>query len=189
MAAGIIVNDLSELLGKPRRTKRQKESLDQKTFVKALIATGLGHFWVQKTMGTFDPVRKVFRKNTAVRGISDICGFLFKTGRAVFIEVKWVKDVDKKRKLVFKSTITDEQKEFLLRAHDGGCIAGIAFSLDDCMAIVKENDEVFPRHPRTYMFLPEKDLTEYVEKYKVLKAAQVAARQNPVTRYVTWRSS
>lgn len=180
---GVPLDELDPPLIQPRRSRKQKETQDQKIYVKALNASGLGYFWRVKTMGTYDPIRKTFRRNSDIRGLSDISGYRFNGGRAVFIEVKWVRDVDKKRNLIFKTTLTPEQKEHLLRAYDAGCIAGVAFTLEDAVAIAHDDPERYPRHPRTFMFLPEVRLNEYVEKYKILKKAFTEKNQDPLWRY------
>lgn len=45
-----------------------------------------GFFWRNNTTGVWDPVRKVFRKNNNLKGVSDIIGVM--NGKAIFIECK-----------------------------------------------------------------------------------------------------
>ena len=156
--------------------KRQQESVNQKTYVKALNALGIGFFYRVKNMGTFDKERGFYRKpwDTTV-AIPDICGYL-KNGRAVYIEVKYVPKYEKKKKLVFKTQIGDNQKRFLYEAYKAGCIASVAFCLDDVLATVKDGTQDYIRHPRTYMFLQGLDdvlLEKIVEEYK----AKISARR------------
>lgn len=157
----------------PPKRKKQQESQDQRAYVQALNMGGNGRFFRIKTMGTFDPVRMQYRKHFDVKGIPDIIGFT-KNGIACFIEVKRVGKNGEPKKLVYAVKISDDQKLFLLDAHRSGCRAGVAFNLDDCLAIVKNDSRRYPRHPRTYAFLPaperEKLAGEYEEQIKRLRA-------------------
>ena len=168
-------------LKQPKRNKRQKESVDQRFYVKALNASGLGFFFRIKSMGTFDPTRGVFRKNSDITGIPDIIGYL-KNGTAVFIECKHVEKVEAKKKLLFKVQIKDDQKQFLLAAYLSGCRAGVAFNLDDCLAIVHNQPLAHPRHPRTLCFLPEPELTKKAMEYMENKKALAKINQDPLAR-------
>lgn len=158
-------------------------------------------------MGTFDPIRKVYRKDygQALVAIPDICGYrkpyfsaiLANSGGQpltkaipVYIEVKNVKGVEKKRKLVFKCKITDQQKEFLLRAHRSGCLAGVAFTLEDALAIAHDDPVRYPRHPRTYLFLDldengRRELADRVAEYEAAKKALSRMKQDPVAAATT----
>lgn len=184
----------------PPRGKRQQESANQRLYVKALLATGLGFFYRVKNMGTFDPIRKVYRKDygQALVAIPDICGYrhrhtvkrLDPLAVPVYIEVKNVKGVEKKRKLIFKCKITDQQKDFLLRAHRSGCLAGVAFTLEDALAIAHDDPVRYPRHPRTYLFLDldeagRRELTERVADYEAAKKALSRMKQDPVAAATT----
>ena len=175
----------------PRKPRgRQKESANQREFVRALNATGEGFFYRVKNMGTFDPVRKIYRKDygTALVAIPDICGYLFNhkvkrldpIARPVYIEVKNIERVEARKKLIFAVKITDQQKEFLLRAHNSGCLAGVAFTYEDCLAIVKDDPVRYPRHPRTYCFMPRPWLEEYAVRYAEEKKALSRLKQDPV---------
>lgn len=80
-------------------------------------------FWVNKTQGTFDPIRKTFRSNKDPyfrKGISDICGVFTKTGRAFFIEVKSK-----------KGRLSPEQRDFIEDMSNSNAIAFVARSIED----------------------------------------------------------
>jgi hypothetical protein len=168
-------------LKQPRPRKRQQESANQRMFVKALTSTGLGFFYRVKNMGTFDAKRGIYRKDygTALVAIPDICGYR-KDGKAIYIEVKYVQKVEQKRKLVFACRITDDQKEFLKRAHESGCLSGIAFTLEDCLAIAHDDPLRYPRHPRTWMFMPQAFQDVKIAEWGETKKALSRLKQDPV---------
>lgn len=173
---------------KKKVPKRQQESILQKEMIRFLNGLNIGFFYRVRNGGQWDPTRKTFRKNAELVAVSDIVGWN-KNGRAVYIEVKRTSsDVDKKKKLIFSVKITDAQKEFLLRAHKHGCISGVAFTEKDCLNIVMDDPVRFPRHPRTYLFLPRPELEEYGEKYRELLAEHAKSAQDPVIRHVKWAS-
>ena len=150
-------------------------------FVRALNQLGIGFFYRVKNMGTFDPIRKFYRKDPSKVAIPDICGD--KTmGRAVYIECKRVARLEKKKKLIFKVKFQDGQKEFLLNAHRRGQIAGVAFNLEDAISIVKEDEKNYPRHPRTWLFLPEAELEVKAQIYLQNKRALAERNQDPIKR-------
>lgn len=166
--------------------------------MRALLTTGLGFFYRVKNMGTFDPVKKIYRKDygTSLVAIPDICGYIHNRRTRfvslshppaipVYIEVKYIKDVDRKRALTFSCKITDEQKRFLLDAHKAGCRSGIAFTLEDCLAIAYCDPDRYPRHPRTWMFLPEPELAVKVAEYQEKKKALSRLKQDPVAAATT----
>lgn len=76
--------------------------------------------WKVKSVGTFDPVKKVFRTpaRNYLKGVADILG-IYK-GKPLAIEVK-----SKKGKL------SEHQRLFLIRFHENGGIAIIAKSVED----------------------------------------------------------
>ena len=78
--------------------------------------------WVQKTQGTYDPRKKVFRKSAMKKGVADICGLL-RNGRMFCIEVKRPGGI-----------LSDEQYIFLADINRNGGIAFMANNLE----IVKE---------------------------------------------------
>jgi hypothetical protein len=62
----------------------------------------------------------------AVKGYPDLSGYRRRDGKAIFIEVK-----------TKKGEATTEQKKFIKVAKESGCLAGIAWSIDDAKEIVK----------------------------------------------------
>lgn len=164
-----------------RATKRQVESHNQRQYVRALLMAGLGFFYRVKNMGTYDAKKGAYRKDYGMSlvAIPDICGYT-RAGRAAFIEVKYVQQVEQKKKLTFACKITDLQKEFLLRAHRSGAIAGLAFTLEDTLAIAHDDPLRYPRHPRTWMFLPAAELAEKEREYLEKKKALSRLKQDPV---------
>lgn len=163
-----------------RQSKNQRESTLQRQIIKDLHRAGAGHFYRIRNGATFDPKIGKFRSNTAEPGIPDICGYT-KAGQAVFIECKFIEKVEEREKLVFPIKITEEQKDFLFRAHKAGCRAGVAFTVEDALAIALDS-YVYPRHPRTYLFLPSKSVEEYAERYAAHKKALAEERKDPLTR-------
>ena len=85
------------------------------------IAAGL--YWAGKYKdGIVTSPRAV---KIAVRGYPDLAGYRRRDGKAVFIEVKTGKG---------KATI--EQEKFIKVAQESGCLAGIAWSIEDAREIV-----------------------------------------------------
>jgi penicillin-binding protein-related factor A (putative recombinase) len=75
--------------------------------------------WKAKTVGTYDPTKKVFRKNAGyMKGVSDILGIW--QGKFFAIEVKTP-----------KGRVSPEQKVFLARFQEEGGIAFVARSVED----------------------------------------------------------
>lgn len=182
-------------LTQPRKGKRQQETANQRQYVQALLTTGLGFFYRVKNMGTFDARKGIYRKDygMALVAIPDICGYIFShrvkrldpIARPCYIEVKFVRDVEKKRKLVFACKITDLQKEFLLRAYRAGALAGVAFTLEDALSIAYDDEDRYPRHPRTWLFLPAEELAQKVAEYTEKKKALSRLKQDPVAAATT----
>ena len=81
----------------------------------------------------------------------------------MFIEAKYIQHLDKKKKLIFKVTISLDQIEVLRKAQDMGCIAGVAFNVHDAIAIARDDEYLYPRHPRTYCFM-DKEKIMYIFK-------------------------
>lgn len=154
-------------------------------FVRALNQVGLGFFYRVKNMGTYDAKKGTYRKDygAGLVAIPDICGFT-KAGRAAFIEVKYIEGVEKKQKPVFSCKITDLQKEFLLRAHRSGAIAGVAFNLEDALSIAHDDELRYPRHPRTWLFLPEAELNPLADAWLEKRKALSRLKQDPVASVV-----
>lgn len=181
---------LQAQIKKPKKPKRQQETLNQKDYIQRLNAAGLGFFYRIKSTGTFDPIRRTFRKNSELVGLPDIAGFTFNDRQGVclpvYIEVKLVKQVEKRRKILFKVKITNEQKDFLLKAYRAGCRAGVAFNYYDAIGIATGDMERYPRHPRTFCFLPQDELEAYAEEFKRLKHEHYLKAQDPVIKEVSW---
>lgn len=78
------------------------------------------YVWVNKTQGTYDPIRKVFRRSNMLKGVSDILGIIPDTGQLLAIEVK-----------TKTGKISEEQKEFIEHINKNGGIAFVCKSLDD----------------------------------------------------------
>ena len=174
----------------PRRlAKTQKETIDQKAFVQALnLKFRDGFFYRVKNMGTYDAVRGFYRKNAELVAIPDICGYRShklagnggRLAQNVFIECKHVQKVEQKRKLCFKVKISNEQKDFLSSAYKSGCLAGVAFTLDDAISIAANDSIRHPRHPRTWCFLAGQEQEEKAEIWKKERAAKAALNQDPL---------
>lgn len=171
-----------------RRRGKQQETANVRTWVRALNMLGVGFFFRVKNTGTWDPHRKIFRKDSSADfvAIPDICGYRKRDPLlACYIEAKWVAGLEKNTKLIFYVKITDKQKEFLLDAHKAGHLAGVAFCLDDAIAIAMNDPTRYVRHPRTWMFLP-KDQHEYViARYQEQKKALSRLKQDPVASVTT----
>lgn len=75
--------------------------------------------WRNQTTGLYDPTRKVFRKFTGLKGVSDILGIL-PGGRFLAVEAK--------KKGGYPSP---EQREFIQNVNDRGGIAFVARSTED----------------------------------------------------------
>lgn len=166
-----------------RRGGKQKETANVRMWVRALNQLGVGFFWRVKNMGTWDPVRKFFRKDLSndFVAIPDICGHRTRAPLlGCYIEAKYIDKVENKKKLIFSVKITQAQKDFLYNAHRAGHLAGVAFTLDDCIAIAMNDPVRYVRHPRTYLFLPEDQHEMVIARYKEQKKALSLLKQDPV---------
>lgn len=105
--------------------KKGPEKILQDAVLKYLHARGI-FCWAQKNAGTFDPVKKIFRRNTTMKGVSDILGLLPNDGRMLAIELK------------AKTPVSPEQKVFLEKVKQDGGISGVARCLEDVMEIIDE---------------------------------------------------
>lgn len=82
-------------------------------------------FWSNASVGIYDPVRKMYRKNNSpfqLKGTSDILG-MFHGGRMFALEVK-----------AGKNKPTAEQKIFLDEINQGGGLGIVAYSVDEVKA-------------------------------------------------------
>ena len=76
--------------------------------------------WANKTQGTFDPKRKVFRTNKKqLKGVPDILGIL-PDGRFLGIEVKRRPNI-----------LSPDQIAFRIRAKASNAVCLVAYSLED----------------------------------------------------------
>lgn len=165
---------------------KRSEAILQKAIIESLNYSQIGFFWKIRNGSTWDPTIKRFRANTATPGIPDICGYL-KSGRSVFVECKYVEKIESRKKIISAIKITREQKDFLYRAYKSGCFAGVAFTLEDAIAIAKNDPEIHPRHPRTYQFLPDDELAVIVSKYAEEKKAFTEKNKDPLAK-ILWAS-
>lgn len=149
---------------------KQPETPLQRLIVQGLNVSGLGYFFRIRNGATWNAARGQYLSNVTEKGIPDVHGFL-KSGQAVYIEVKYIETLHKKKKLIFNVKISLEQIVWLLRAHRAGCRTGVAFCLEDAVAIAMADEKRYPRHPRTYCFLPEAEKKIYAERYKENKKA------------------
>lgn len=101
---------------------KRKESDIQRAVLDYLKARGI-MAWRQKSEGTFDAKRGIYRRGTGTPGLPDIGGIL-PGGRALQIEVK-----------AGRNKPTPEQVDFLARARAAGAVAFVAYSVDD---VIKE---------------------------------------------------
>lgn len=116
-------------LNPPKKPKSQKlkvkESEIQKAILEFLTLKKI-FVWVSKTTGTFDPTRKVFRKNAQMmKGVADILGIFNRT--PFCIEVKSE-----------TGRLSPDQKIFLDRFKAEGGIAIVARSVDDVNRALRE---------------------------------------------------
>ena len=96
----------------------RKESDIQRAILDYLKARGI-MAWRQKSEGTWDAARGLYRRGTGTPGLPDIGGIL-PGGRALQIEVK-----------AGKNKATPEQVDFLACARAAGAVAFVAYSVDD----------------------------------------------------------
>jgi|SRR5579872_2540524 len=83
--------------------------------------------WRNNTIGVWDSKLGIYRKNTTIKGVSDILGIL-PTGRFLAIEVK--------RK---GGIVSDEQLEFNYTINKNGGLAFVAYSIDDVIFHLNNN--------------------------------------------------
>lgn len=186
MRTGVTVQELNATFGKPK-PKKQKESSLQRDIKEVLTRSNLCFISRIRNGATFDPKIKRFRSNTAEPGIPDLLGFRKGTGQAIFIEVKYQDKIENRKRLVCKVRITEDQKVYLKRAHENGCLAGIAFTIDDALAIVHNDPGLYPRHPRTYGFMSDEWLEAYAVEYKEQKRIVSLEKQDPVLNLLKYQ--
>jgi hypothetical protein len=108
-------------MGKTSKTKAPLEKHVQNAILNFLSLHRV-FVWPNKTQGTFDPKKKVFRRPTSrhwINGVADILGVTPK-GRIIAIEVKRPGERP-----------SDAQKEFLFDVSNRGGVAFVATSIED----------------------------------------------------------
>lgn len=170
------------------RSKKQKESALQRLIVSSLNAGGYGYFFRIRNGATYDPRIGRFRVNTAEKGIVDLLGWTTHP-LPVTIEVKYFETIEKKKKISHVVLVSEEQKEFLYRSYKAGNRSGIAFTVDDAIAIVTNNHELWPRHPRTWRFLPEEEYVEKVALYLKYKKEKTITSRDPLRKILDGNKS
>lgn len=107
----------------PRFTEKHIKGIKTNDLTKqALRVLSLSGFqvWRQNNGGVYDPVKKVFRRNSSTPGVSDIIGFHRKTGQFLAAEIKAGKD-----------KLSPEQIQFLEDVKNAGGVALVIRTTDD----------------------------------------------------------
>lgn len=89
-------------------------------------------FWVNDSVGIYDPIKKTFRANKSpyrIKGVADILGIL-KGGRILAIEVKTP-----------TGRLTLEQNTYLNLVNAAGGLAFVARGIEDCEKHLNPNKE------------------------------------------------
>ena len=74
--------------------------------------------WRSNTVGIYDPVKKIYRKNPKTRkGISDICGFSKEDGKFIGIEIKVGYDKLSQDQIYFREDVLSAGGIYIV-AHD-----------------------------------------------------------------------
>lgn len=101
-----------------RRVSRTNETT--KAIIRHLTFSGF-KAWRNNTVGIWDPVKKVFRKNPhQLNGVPDIIGFSRRTGKFIAVEVKTGRD-----------SASNAQRLFLSELSKAGGIAMMVKDYDD----------------------------------------------------------
>ena len=85
------------------------------------------HCWRQNNGGVYDPIKKVFRKNSSTPGISDIIGYNIKTGKFLACEIK-----------VGKDKCSQHQTEFLNGVQQSGGYSCVISHIDELISYIKK---------------------------------------------------
>jgi hypothetical protein len=102
------------------RKRMSKTNETTKAIIRHLSLSGF-KAWRNNTIGVYDPVRQVFRKNPhQLNGVPDIIGFSRYTAKFIAVEVKTGRD-----------RASDAQKAFLGELAKAGGIAMIVKDYDD----------------------------------------------------------
>lgn len=110
---------------KRKRTKlKEKESDIQKAILQWLHLNNY-FAWSNKTQGTYDPTKRIFRRNTTTVGAPDILGVLnckydSCEGRLLALEVK-----------TKTGKLTEAQEHFLKSIHNKGGVSAVVRSVYD----------------------------------------------------------
>lgn len=110
---------------KNRRVKI-KESTIQAVVLSYLSFRPEVFCWRNQNVGVWDPVKRIHRKNSTVKGISDILG-ITNTGRLIALEVK----SDQGR-------VSKDQQNFLDKIRAMGGIAGVVRNAEDAAKILDD---------------------------------------------------
>ena len=85
------------------------------------------HVWRQPSHGVYDPVKKVFRKNSITKGRSDIIGFKKQGATIIAVEIK-----------IGKDKLSTEQAQFLADVNNAGGIGRVIKNMTDLENLSKE---------------------------------------------------
>lgn len=112
----------------------------QNQIIEFLRTIGI-YCWQCDSQGTFDPVKKTYRKfaKHKVRGVSDILGIV--QGRMLAIEVKSAKGI-----------VSDDQRLFIRRIQEEGGIAFVSRSVEQT---AEQLLSFFPTNQKLKMFCKE----------------------------------
>jgi len=116
-------------------SKRQPESLIKSAILNFLSLKGI-FCWINKSQGTWDPARKIFRKNNSaheIKGVADILGIM-PDGRLLAIEVKSK-----------TGHLTPEQRRFIDAVNNRNGLAFVARSIEDVLKHIPELN-IFSTH-------------------------------------------
>lgn len=83
--------------------------------------------WRCQSAGIWDPTKKVYRANSATKGISDVLAFHKSTGQIIAVEIK-----------VNKDRLSVEQSAFLQAVNDAGGLARVIKTSEDIENLIKE---------------------------------------------------
>ena len=115
-----------------------------KAIIKVLNSAGF-LTWRNNTAGVYDPIKKTFRKNAALKkGVSDILGVIPGSGRILAIEVK-----------IGSDKLSPHQHLFLNDVRDRNGSAFVAKTFDGFLESLKEhlNEEEIKIINKKYKFL------------------------------------
>lgn len=114
-----------------RFVSRQKERFLQNQIIKYLNLRGY-FVWAVRNGATWDGRLGVYRKNSSMKGISDIIG-IGPNGKFIAVECK-----------INGRLPTLEQKLFILAIHRMHGLSCVAYSLDDVIALIGDKSHLAP---------------------------------------------